>query len=71
MLVGADSYGNALTRYLHLNPVRAGFVKEAKDYRWSGHRAYLGLEKIPWLTTDWVLAQFSDKLAAARRIYQK
>ncbi len=71
VLVDADSYLNALPRYIHLNPVRAGIVKEAKEYRWSGHRAYLGLEKIPWLTTDWVLSQFSDKLAAARRIYEK
>jgi hypothetical protein len=26
---------------------------------------------IPWLTTDWVLSQFSEKLAVARRIYEK
>ncbi len=70
-LVDVDSYLNALIRYIHLNPVRAGIVKEPKGYRWSGHRAYLGLEKIPWLTADWVLSQFSDKLAAARRIYEK
>ena len=69
--VDTDSGLNALTRYILLNPVRVGIVKEAKDYRWGGHRAYLGLEKIPWLTTDWVLSQFSDKLAAARRIYEK
>jgi putative transposase len=71
VLVDADSYLHVLTRYIHLNPVRAGFVKEPKDYLWSGHRAYLGLEKIPWLTTDWVLSQFSDKLAVARRFYEK
>jgi putative transposase len=71
VLVDADSYLNALTRYIHLNPVRAGMVKEAKDYRWSGHRAYLGLEEISWLTTDWVLSQFSERLGAARRIYGK
>ena len=71
VLVDADSYLHALTRYIHLNPVRAGVVKEPKDYLWSGHHAYLGLEKLPWLTTDWVLSQFSDKLAAARRIYEK
>jgi putative transposase len=71
VLVDADSYLSALIRYLHLNPVRAGIVKEAKDYRWSGHRAYLGLEKIFWLTTGWVLSQFSEKLVVARRIYEK
>jgi REP-associated tyrosine transposase len=71
VLVDADSYLDALTRYIHLNPVRAGIVKAPKDYRWSGHRAYLGLEKIPWLTTDWVLLQFSERLVVARRIYEK
>jgi len=29
VLVDADSYLSALTRYIHLNPVRAGIVKEA------------------------------------------
>jgi putative transposase len=47
VLVDADSYLDALVRYIHLNPVRAGMVKEPEEYRWSGHRAYLGLEKIP------------------------
>ena len=61
VLVDADSYLEELTRYIHLNPVRAGIVKEPEDYPWSGHRAYLGLEMIPWLTTDWVLSQFSGE----------
>jgi putative transposase len=70
VLVDADTYLHELTRYIHLNPVRAGIVEEAEDYPWSGHRAYLGFEKIPWLTTDWVLSQFADKLAPARKIYE-
>jgi REP element-mobilizing transposase RayT len=52
VLVDADSYLNALTRYIRLNPVCARMVKDPKDYLWSGHRAYLGLDKIPWLTTE-------------------
>ena len=32
---------------------------------------YLGLERIPWLTTDWVLAQFSGRLSVARRLYDR
>ena len=61
VLVDADAYLQELTRYIHLNPVRAGMVKEPEDYLWSGHRAYLGLETIPWLTTEWVLGQFSER----------
>jgi putative transposase len=69
VLVDADAYLLELTRYIHLNPVRAGIVKEPEGYPWSGHRTYLGLETIPWLTTDWVLSQFSGRFSAARRAY--
>ena len=71
VLVDADIYLMELTRYIHLNPIRAGIVKDPEAYLWSGHRAYLGLEAIPWLTTDWVLSQFSGRLGAARRAYGK
>jgi REP element-mobilizing transposase RayT len=69
VLIDADNYLQELTRYIHLNPVRVGIVKEPEDYEWSGHRAYLGFETIPWLTTDWVLSQFSKRLSLARRAY--
>jgi REP element-mobilizing transposase RayT len=54
VLVEADTYLLELTRYIHLNPVRSGIVRIPEDYPWSGHRTYLGLETIPWLTTEWV-----------------
>jgi REP element-mobilizing transposase RayT len=69
VLVDADAYLLELTRYIHLNPVRAGMVKEPEDYPWSGHRAYLGSEVIPWQTTDWVLSQFSKRESSARKAY--
>ncbi len=71
ILVDGDSYLLELVRYLHLNPVRAGMVSDPIEYPWSGHRAYLGEMQQPWLTTDWVLSQFSRQRAAARRRYAK
>jgi len=71
VLVDADTYLLELIRYIHLNPVRAGMVKRVEDYRWSSHRAYLGKENIPWLSTDWMLAQFSSHRAFARRRYRE
>lgn len=65
-LVDQDGYGLALARYIHLNPVRSGMVRAPAAYRWSSHRAYLGQEVLPWLTTDWVLGQFAMRMAAAR-----
>lgn len=70
VLVDADSYLQELTSYIHLNPVRANMVQAPEEYPWSGHRAYLGREIIPWLTTDWVLSLFSQKSAQARIGYR-
>jgi REP element-mobilizing transposase RayT len=35
-----DGYLIALIRYIHMNPVRAGLVMRADQWRWSSHRAY-------------------------------
>jgi hypothetical protein len=69
VLVDKDSYLLELVRYIHLNPVRAGMSTSPDEYPWSGHRAYLGKEILPWLTTDWVLSQFAKSFAKARAAY--
>lgn len=71
ILVDADAYLLELTRYLHINPLRADMVQSPEEYPWSSYRGYLGLETIPWLTTDWVLSQFSKGSDKARRDYRK
>ena len=65
ILIDIDSYLLELIRYIHNNPVRAKMVKAPEDHPWSSHGAYLGNHRVPWLTTDWVLAQFSNKRKAA------
>jgi len=37
--VDTASYFFACQRYIELNPVRAGLVGDAKNYRWSSHRS--------------------------------
>lgn len=69
ILVDAESYLLELIRYIHLNPVRASLVQDPSAYRWSGHRAYLGLETAPWLTTDFALSLFASDVATARERY--
>jgi putative transposase len=71
ILVDADSYLLELIRYIHLNAVRANIVADPAEYRWSGHRAYLGLEELPWLTTDFALSLFSRELGSAREAYRR
>jgi len=70
ILVDRDSYLLELIRYIVLNPVRAGMVQEASRYIWSSYRATAGNGfRPPWLTTDWILAQFGGSQAAAHRRY--
>ena len=33
-----------ISRYIHLNPVRAGMVANPEDYRWSSYRMFIGQE---------------------------
>ena len=42
-LVESDSYFLQTSRYIHLNPVKAGIVAYPEDYRWSSYRTIIGL----------------------------
>jgi len=71
LLIDADAYLLELVRYIHLNPVRAGMVEQPDDYAWSAHRAYLGRERLPWLTTDWIYGQFARHAGESCRSYER
>jgi len=71
ILVDADEYAGELSRYIHLNPVRAGLVDRPEEYLWSSYRNYIGKKKAArWQTTDWLLRYFGKGLADAQRGYR-
>jgi len=45
ILVDADNYALILSVYVHLNPLRAGIVRQLEDYPWSSYLDYLHLRK--------------------------
>lgn len=69
ILVDRDNYLLELVRYIHLNLVHARRGQRSAASPWSSHRAYLGKEKLSWLTTAWVLAQFAAQRSCARQRY--
>ncbi len=71
LVIDADSYLLELIRYIHLNPVRAGFASLPDQYRWSSALPYAMEVKHDWLTTDWVLSQFADSRTLARKRYRE
>src|SRR3989304_1549845 len=49
ILVEKDNYVIELSRYVHLNPVRAKAVERPEQYRWSSYSGYIGKgESIAW-----------------------
>jgi len=72
ILVEKESYLLALCRYIVLNPVRTGKVKEARDWPWSSYRATAGLAPPPsFLFTDWILRQFGHQRSKAQVLYHQ
>ena len=72
ILIEADEYALELSRYIHLNPVRAGMVARPEEYRWSSYRDYVGERKSPeWLKTGFVLGYFGKKASDSADKYRK
>jgi REP element-mobilizing transposase RayT len=72
IVVDADEYAGELSRYIHLNPVRADMVEEPEEYRWSSYQYYIGLrKKLQWLKTDFILEYFGKKVSTAQKRYRK
>ena len=71
ILVEVDEYAEELSRYIHLNPVRAGIVAKPEEFEWSSYRNYIVGRKLEWLTTDFILAYFDKKMSSARKKYQR
>jgi putative transposase len=71
ILIDADEYLQHLSRYIHLNPVRAKIVRTASKYRWSSYAACIGKEKPPpFLETDELMSKFGMHKEEARRNYE-
>jgi REP-associated tyrosine transposase len=69
ILCQTDRYLAELVRYIHLNPVRARMVKRPEDYQYSGHRAYLGLDKTGLVDAEPVLRHFGASRKHAVETY--
>jgi len=71
ILIDADEYLKHLSRYIHLNPVRAKMIDRPSDYLWSSYPAFIGGKKPPgWLETNWLLSQFGKKRKVAEKNYR-
>jgi len=70
ILVDAGAYLDVLSRYIHLNPVRAGLVRRAWDYEWSSCRHFVRGGDVPqWLEVNRILGGFGRRGKVSQRRY--
>ena len=72
VLCHEETYLLELVRYIHLNPLRAGIVKDMdalNKFPWSGHAVILGTHRAPFQTTGEILERFGTGTVAARNKY--
>jgi putative transposase len=67
-LVDSERYVLACYRYIELNPVRAGIVRQPSDYQWSSHKHHVaGLSEYPIGPHSEWLALGADAASRRRR----
>ena len=72
ILIDADEYLKHLSRYIHLNPVRAKMVSTPSEFKWSSYSAFIGVIKAPqFLEINWLLSNFGKSKKAAKRNYKE
>jgi REP element-mobilizing transposase RayT len=74
ILCQEDSYLLELVRYIHLNPLRAGIVKDLRglnSYPYCGHSCILGKKTNTWQDKDYILKLFASNKAVAIRRYRE
>ncbi len=71
-LIEREGHWLEVSRYMHLNPSRAGMVKKPEDYAWSSYPGYHWASRaLSWLTYATVLGEFGRDPATARREYRR
>lgn len=68
-----EPYLLELVRYIHLNPLRAGAVRDMEEldrHPWSGHAVIMGNRTLAGQQADEVLSRFGPTETKARRAYR-
>jgi hypothetical protein len=74
ILVEEEPYLLELARYIHLNPIRVGLIRDLDGldrYPWSGHSSILGRVPRPWHAVEEILRRFGARVGSARSRYRQ
>jgi putative transposase len=67
-IISDDKYVLEVSRYIHLNPVRANMVKKPNEYRWSSYSMYIGEKEEKLINAQAVMHYYPKN--SARKLYK-
>ena len=73
-LVEDETYFWTVSRYIHLNPVRAGLVGHPADWPWSSYAGYANRRRrVPWICAEAVWGAWQGEFGGsdAARAYRR
>ena len=71
IIISRDDYLLACGSYVELNPVRAGIVKDPRDYKWSSYNAYAYGKKDSVVEKHSIYKELSKDEAERRKRYRE
>ncbi len=72
LLVDKEAYSLAVSRYIHLNPVKAKLVRKPEAYAWSSYATFLGRRRpASFQETKWLLGQLGRSRGEARQAFHR
>jgi len=67
--IETEHYLKACSRYVDMNPVRAGMVKHPGEYPWSSYRQKVGMDTEKWIDADACFQGLSPYPKVRQRLY--
>lgn len=71
IVVEKDNYLLTLSRYIHLNPVRARVAELPEEYQWSSYKEHIGYVSTGLVDIRDTLSHFSENAKEAMAAYRK
>lgn len=59
-MIDSIHYLLEVSKYIHLNPVKAGVTSKPGDYKWSSYHSYMNTDDQSFLSTNQILEHFND-----------
>lgn len=72
ILIEADEYLYHLSRYIHLNPIRAKVINKLEEYKWSSYQKYIKNKTTgKGIETNFILSNFGRRANESKSEYKK